>query len=198
VIDMEEKVHSEGCACGHENHRHGVSFVLRWLISAGIIVGLLFVLRPFLVQQMMVRVSSYLACAAYDDAVRVCKKIIFIDKNNFRAWSSLGYLYRQSGQIDKAIEAYKQAVVLKPEDKSICFDMGMAYFSRKESVRAIPCFERIRSKGPDKNKALALDIINYHRSALTMLRECYRQSGDLAKTNDVEREIKKYYPLYEK
>ena len=176
----------------------GVSFALRWMISAGIVVALLFALRPFLAQQMLVRVSSYLTCAAYYDAVRVCKKIIFIDKNNFRAWSSLGYLYRQTGQIDKATEAYRQAVVLKPEDKSICFDMGMAYFSRKDIMKAIPYFEQIRSKGPDKSQAPALDIVNYHRSALTMLRECYRQSGNAVKAKEVGQEIKKYYPLYEK
>ena len=197
-MDMKSHTHTKECACGHEHPRHGVGFTARWLISTLIVTGLLFVLKPFLAQQMLVRVSSYLTGASYDDAIRVCKKAIFVDKNNLKAWLSLGYIYRQNGRIDKAIAAYERAFALNPEDKRVCFDLGMAYFSRKEITKAIPYFERIRSKGPDKSRTLVLDIINYHRSALTMLSQCYRQSGDIAKAQEVEREMKKYYPLYEK
>ncbi len=194
MMDIEHKIHSKECACGHEHHYRSASFTVRWLMSVFIISGLLFLLRPFLVQQMLVRVSSYLTCASYNDAVRVCKKIIFVDKNNLRVWSSLGYAYKESGQIDKAITAYEKVFSLKPEDKSACFDLGMAYFSRKEIAKALPYFKRIRSAGPDSGGSLEVVILNYHRGALIMLKECYQQLGDTAKAREIEQEIKKYYP----
>ena len=58
------------------------------------IVGvLLILLRSFIVGQMLVRVTSYSANSSYNDAVRICKKIIAIDKDNKQAWTSLGYAY---------------------------------------------------------------------------------------------------------
>lgn len=194
MTNMEHKTHSEGCACGHEHHHQSTGFAIRWLMSVFIVSGLLFLLRPFLAQQMLVRVSSYLTSPLYNDAVRVCKKIIFIDKNNLQAWSSLGYAYKENGQIDKAITAYEKVFSLKPEDKGACFDLGMAYFSKKEIGKALPCFERIRNDGPDRDKSLTVDILNYHRCALTVLKECYMQLGDTAKAREIEQEIKHYYP----
>lgn len=193
-MDMEQKTHSKECACGHEHHYRSVSFTVRWLMSMFIVSGLLFLLRPFLVQQMFVRVSSYLTCASYNDAIRVCKKIIFVDKNNLRVWSSLGYAYKENGQIDKVISSYEKVFLLNPTHKGACFDLGMAYFSKQEFAKALSYFKRIRNEGPDKGKSLAVDFLNYHRCALTMLGECYKQLGDIAKVREIEQEIKRYYP----
>ena len=119
--------------------------------------------------------------------------MIFIDKNNPRAWSSLGYIYKENAQIDRAVAAYEKAFSLKPQDKGVCFDLGMAYCLKHEFAKAVPCFERIRNLGPDKGKPLAVNILNYHYNALDMLKVCYQKSGDIAKEEEIEREIKKYY-----
>jgi len=191
---MEHKTHSEKYTCGHGHDRHLSNIVFRWPLSLLIIAGLLFLLRPFLAQQMLVRAASYFSCSSYDDAIRICKKIILIDSKNIRAWTSLGYAYKEQGNIDKAIETYERVYTLNPKDRGSAFDLGMAYFSKKEYLKALPYFERIRNDGPEKDNSLGVDILNYHRSSLTVLKECYQQLGDSVKMREIEQETKKYYP----
>jgi len=184
----------EKCTCGHEHHRHQSGLFERWLLSLCIVVALLFLIKPFMVQQMLLRVASYFSCASYDEAVRICKKIIFIDSNNTKAWSSLGYAYREKGDFDKALAAYQKAYSFKPDDRGANFDLGMVYFSQKEFSKAIPYFEYIRNKGKEGSNSLDVSLFDYHYNALTMLEECFRALGADAKSRQVKQEIKKYYP----
>jgi len=159
-----------------------------------IVVPLLFLLKPFIAQQMLVRAASYFSCASYDEVIRVCRKIIFIDKNNAKVWSSLGYAYREKGDIGKALTAYEKVYSLNPNDREANFDLGMIYFSKKEFAKAMPYFEYIRNKGPDNGNSLGVNLLNYHRSALAMLEECFKALGDNFKMRQIQQEIKKYYP----
>jgi tetratricopeptide (TPR) repeat protein len=191
---MEHKTHSEQCACGHGHERHSMSIAVRWLISLFIVTGFLFLLRPFLAQQMLMRAASYFSCSSYDEVVRICKKIVMIEANNLRAWTSLGYAYKEKGDIDAAIKAYERAFALNPRDRRSAFDLGMAYFLKNDYQRVLTYLELIRKQGPEKDNSLTIDIPNYHRSALTMLKECYKQLGNSVKVKIIEDEIKKYYP----
>ncbi|MBU0569159.1 tetratricopeptide repeat protein [Patescibacteria group bacterium] len=117
-----------------------------------------------------------------------------IDKRNAKAWTSIGYAYKEMGEIDAAIGAYGNAYVLSPEDKGSSFDLGMAYYSKNEFARAIPYFEKIRAAGADSKNSILVDILNYHRGALTMLAECYKALGDTANFERINNEINKHYP----
>src|ERR1700744_6510671 len=87
------------CTCSHDHgHGHILSSWQRWLLSLLMIVVLLKLLHPFVIGQMLVRVTSYSANASYQDAVRMCKKIIFLDKDNVQAWTALGYAYMDMSQ----------------------------------------------------------------------------------------------------
>jgi len=184
----------EKCTCGSGHHHHQGSLFKRWLLSILIVMFLLFLIRPFMEQQMLLRASSYFSCGSYDEVIRVCNKIIFFDGNNAKAWSSLGYAYREKGDIGKALDAYKKVYSLKPGDSGANFDLGMAYFSKKEFVKAIPYFEYIRNKDKNGNNSLGVSLLNYHHNALTMLEECFTALGDNVKAKQVKQEIKKYYP----
>ena len=92
--------------CHHE-HSHDcnhsqMSFFTRWMLSVLMVGLILILLRPFLIGQMFVRVVSYSAYSHYSDAIRICKKIIFIDKDNQQAWTALGFSYMDSLQVDRA------------------------------------------------------------------------------------------------
>ena len=67
-------------------------------------------LRPFLIGQMFVRVTSYSAYSYYNDAIRICKRIIAIDTDNKQAWTALGFSYMDPSQVDMAIAAFEQVL----------------------------------------------------------------------------------------
>jgi tetratricopeptide (TPR) repeat protein len=177
----------------------------RWLLSVLIVGVLLIVLRPFFISQMIVRVTSYSANAAYPDAIRICKKIIDIDSGNKQAWTALGYAYIDKSQDDKAITVFERVLSIDPEDKGAAsFELGQAYYAKGDYANAIEYFERIRSAGPRASTLLEADILKYRHGTLgfrslnsyqTLLEEllqCYRKTGDTAKVAEIQKE----YDLY--
>jgi tetratricopeptide (TPR) repeat protein len=199
-----EHQHQE-CTCDHD-HEHGrMSFLTRWLLSVLLVGSIAMFLRPFLVGQMFVRVTSYSAYAYYNDAVRICKKIIAIDKDNQQAWTALGYSYMDLSRVDEAIAAFDQVLLLNPRDKAAAsFELGQAYFLKKDFVKAIMYFQRVRSAGPRAGALLDADILKYRhgilgfqsvhsmRSLLKMLLVCYQQTRDPLQAAEVQKE----YAIY--
>ncbi len=166
---------------------------------------ILVLLRPFLIGQMFVRITSYAAYSYYNDAIRLSKKIIAIDKDNIQAWTALGFAYMGASEEDKAIAAFGKVLQLAPQDKAAAsFELGQAYFLKKDLAKAIVYFERVRSAGPRAGALLDADILKYRhgisafqsvhsmRSLLSMLLKCYKETGDQAR----EAEIQKEYDLY--
>ena len=154
-------------------------------------VGLsLILLRSFIVGQLLIRVTSYSTSSLYGDAVRMCKKIIFIDRDNIKAWTSLGYAYMDLSRSDRAIEAFEKVLSLNPEDKGAAsFELGQVYYLRGDFAKAIGYFERVRRAGPRAAALLDADILKYRhgtlgfrslnsmQSLLGMLLKCYQQIG---------------------
>lgn len=173
-------------------------------------VGLiLIVLRPFLIGQMLVRVTSYATYAYAHDAIRICQRIIAMDKNNKQAWSALGFAYMDLPQVDRAIAAFKEVLVLNPQDKGAAsFELGQAYFLKKDFPKAIGYFQRVRSAGPRSGVLLDADILKYRHgvlgfqsvhsmgSLLSMLSACYTKTGDSAQAAQVQKEYDFYQKAY--
>ena len=197
------------CACDHDHgaaHDHSsMSISTRWLLSILIVGGLLISLRSFIVGQMLARVTSYSANSSYNDAVRICKKIIVIDQRNKQAWVSLGYAYMDLSQIDLAIPVFQKVLEIDPQDKGAAsYELGQAYYSKGDFAKAIECFERIRSAGPKAAALLDADILKYRhgtlgfRSLNTMktllgtLLECYIKTGDTTKAAEIQKEYDYY------
>lgn len=228
---MEDKdhSHSDKCGCGHDHdkkdseahdHKHEhthththdhncdhnpIKFNYRWLISLVIVVIFVVVLRPFLVDQLFVRVTSYSAYASYDQAIRMCNKILFFDKENIRALTSLGFSYMDIGQKDEAIKVFGKVLQLNPQDQGAAsFELGSAYFSKQDYAKAITYFERIKRTDPHGETALNADILRYRHGAiafkslhsmqslLSMLGESYKQIGNTAKAQEVQKEYDVY------
>ncbi len=202
---MKQSEHT--CDHGHD-HGHGpdsLSLVNRWLLSVLIIGALLIFLRPFIVGQMLVRVTSYSANSSYTDAVRICKKIIAIDKDNKQAWTSLGYAYMDMSQVDMAISAFDRVLLINPEDKGAAsFELGQAYYAKGNFSKAIEYFERVRSAGPRAGALLEADILKYRhgtlgfrslnsmQTLLGLLLECYKKTGNTAQGAVIQKEYDFY------
>lgn len=195
------------CACAQDHHHGRMGLLTRWLLSILMVGLILIVLRPFLIGQMLVRVTSYATYAYAHDAIRLCKRIIAMDKDNKQAWTALGFSYMDLSQVDRAIGAFKEVLVLNPQDKGAAsFELGQAYFLKKDFPQAIGYFQRVRSAGPRSGVLLDADILKYRhgvlgfqsvhsmRSLLSMLSECYKKTGDTVQAARIQKE----YDLYQK
>jgi len=201
--------HAKDCSCDHQ-HDHGhdhnpLKLSHRWIVSVLIIVALLVLLRPFIVAQMIVRVTSYSVNSAYDNAIRICKKIILIDPDNKQAWTAMGYAYMDSKKVDLAINAFEKVLVIDPQDKGAAsFELGQAYYAKGDFNNAIESFERVRSAGPKAATLLEADILKYRHGTLGFrslnsmqillgqLLDCYQKTGNTSKIDEVQKE----YDLY--
>ena len=199
--------HTEGCSCDHDHdhgHSHDQDFrsiASRWVLSILIVGVLLILLRPFIVGQMLVRVTSYSTSSFYSDVIRICKKIIAIDKDNKQAWTSLGYAYMDLSRSDMAIPVFETVLLLNPEDKGAAsFELGQIYYSKGNFVKAIEYFERVRSSGARAAALLDADILKYRhgtlgfrslnsmQTLLGMLLECYKHTGSTAQVAEIQKE----------
>lgn len=207
------KTHTHNCSCGHDNeHKHShshdhltMSLGKRWFISVLIIGGLLVLIRPFIISQMLVRVTSYSANSSYSDAVRMCRKIIFIDPGNQQAWTSLGYAYMDLSRIDWAIPVFGKVLILNPDNKGAAsFELGQAYYSKGDYGKAIEYFERVRSAGARAGVLLEADILKYRhgtlgfrnlnsmQALLSALQDCYQKIGNTVKAAEIQKEYEAY------
>lgn len=186
--------HNGNSCCFEHSHSDGLGIWKKWFISIVFIALCLLLLRPFLAQQMFTRASSYLAYPLHDEAIRMYKKALFIDRNNAQVWSWLGYAYKSKGDTDNAILAYNRSLALDPNLKDSLSELGMLYLVKKDYKKALPYFERIRNMGPEAKDSLGLNILNYHRGSLGMLRKCYSALGDTQKEKEILEEMKHYYP----
>ena len=201
--------HDKGGCCGHDHediHDHNpLKLSHRWILSVLIVGILLITLRSFIVGQMLVRVTSYSANASYADAIRICKKIIAIDGKNKLAWTSLGYAYMDMSQTDEAIAVFEKVLSLYPDDKGAAsFELGQAYYSKGDYVKAIGYFERIRSAGVHASVMLEADILKYRHGTLgfknlnsmqTLLKDLvvsYQKTGNMLMASGVRKEYDSY------
>jgi tetratricopeptide (TPR) repeat protein len=203
--------HAKDCGCDHDHDQGSLNLPQRWLVTFFAVGALLILLRPFLVDQMLVRVTSYSADALYGDAVRICKKIIALDGNNVKAWTSLGYAYMDMGQTDMAIAAFEKVLQINPEDRGAAsFELGQAYYSQGDYPKAIESFERVRSAGVRAGNFLEADILKYRHGSLGFrslnsmqtllgdLRDAYHKTGNAAMATEVQQEYDAYKSKHSK
>jgi len=157
--------HSHGPDHGHD--QPWLSRGLRWLLSVLIVSGFMVLGKPFIIGQMLVRVTSYAGNSSYNDVIRMCKKIIAFDKDNLKAWTSLGYAYMDSFQPALGMEAFGKVLAINPEDKGAAsYELGKAYYAQGDYSKAIEYFERIRSGGARRAALLEADILKYRHGTL--------------------------------
>jgi len=209
ILPTDAHSHTHDCSCDHggdHDHEHShdhnpLKPSYRWLSTILIVGVLLFSLRSFIIGQMLVRVTSYSANASYDNAIRICHKIIAIDQNNKQAWVSLGYAYMDLSEIDMAIPVFEKVLSIDPEDKGAAsFELGKAYYLKGDYAKAIGYFERVRSAGLRAAALLDADILKYRHGTLGFrsvnsmqtllgdLLESYKKTGSILQAKLIQQE----------
>ncbi|MCJ7812368.1 tetratricopeptide repeat protein, partial [bacterium] len=71
-----------------------------------------------------------------------------------QAVSNLAICYDIKGQSDKAIEIYKKALEISPNDKDLLFNMARLHAQQKNYEQAIEYFQRVLEQAPDDVDAI--------------------------------------------
>lgn len=73
------------------------------------------------------RVIASYAVKDLDQRIALLSSALEIDPSVFNGFNSLGYAYIEQGEIQKAADAFKDAIHRHPEDKAGYFDLAHAY-----------------------------------------------------------------------
>ncbi len=65
------------------------------------------------------RAIAYFVLEAWENALEDCKQTIELNPHHFGAYAGMGHVYLRLGRIDKAVDAYKQALTINPNLISI-------------------------------------------------------------------------------
>jgi tetratricopeptide (TPR) repeat protein len=162
--------------------------------SVILVIGLLFLIRPLMVRQILSRADAYSTCGLYDESKRQCSKVLLIDSNNSTAWYLLGCIYKTQKNTDQAYAAFNKATQTNPTNVPAQFELGMMYAQDNLYRQAIPCFEQVRTCKAEDARNDGHETFSYHRAALNMLLFCYQKAGDTAKAQLTQEELRVYYP----
>jgi tetratricopeptide (TPR) repeat protein len=195
---MDDHDHNINCGCKEHRRGHDKShlrdFCSRSVFCFLFVAVSIYLLRPLLVQQLMMRASTYVSYPLYEDAIRQYKKALFFGGDKSGIHVSLAYLYRSKYDIAQAKAEYFRALRLDHQNASVLFDLGMIYFMEKRYREAIGYFDSVIGLGPEYQHNAALNHISYHNSSLRMLAVCYEELDRKVEEKRVLHELLRFYP----
>jgi cytochrome c-type biogenesis protein CcmH/NrfG len=68
---------------------------------------------------------------------------------NLEAWTTLGHLYFDSDQPDKAIAAYDKSLAIEPNNADVLTDQGVMYRRAGNPIKAMELFDRAVAVNPN-------------------------------------------------
>ncbi len=126
----------------------------------------------------------------YQEAEKIYLELI--EREIYEAYNNLGNLYRKQGFINKAIEAYKTAILKIPDYPLPYFNLGCTLMELERYTEALLFLEkaeRLGLKGFDIDVQLALCYLATNN---------YSKAKEKLKDNSVREEVKKYVVEVEK
>jgi protein O-GlcNAc transferase len=91
---------------------------------------------------------SLMASGAMDEAESSFLRAIELDATADR-YSNLGSFWQQRGRLDDALEAYRRALALAPDDATVHRNLGNVYRSKGDVEAGAECFIRSVALSPD-------------------------------------------------
>ena len=171
---------------------------VRWSFSIIFVLVALFALKPLIINRILTRADAYASYGLYNNAARECKKVLFFDRENTRAWNTLGSAYKSQDDLDNAVYTYLNAISINPSNRVAHFKVAMIFALEKKYNQAIPHFEKVRAYGPEPLEVLVYDGFSCYRASMEMLSLCYEKTSRLKRQQDVLEELARTYPDYVK
>ncbi|KAK5997032.1 General transcriptional corepressor ssn6 [Cladobotryum mycophilum] len=117
---------------------------------------------------------------AFDKALEFFRAIVQLDQNNGEAWGNLGHCYLMTENLQKAYDAYQQALVnlRDPKDPMLWYGIGILYDRYGSYDYAEEAFSQVMQIQPDFEKAneiyFRLGIIYKQQSKFNQSLECFK------------------------
>jgi tetratricopeptide (TPR) repeat protein len=120
--------------------------------------------------------------------INALKERVQKDPKDVEAWSRLANIYQDAGMIEPAIEFYKRANDLLPNNANLLTDMGICYQQLKQYDKALELLERAQKADPANWQALynivvvaGLDMRQFDRAdaALQRLQQIHPDAPNL-------------------
>jgi tetratricopeptide (TPR) repeat protein len=70
------------------------------------------------------------------------------------AWTRLGNIYYDAGMFEQAIEFYRRAVEIRPDDANVLTDTGICYQQLGQKDKALEMFNRAQKADPNNWQSL--------------------------------------------
>lgn len=88
------------------------------------------------------KAMNYFDSKKYVEAADELEEVVKNDAKNQQAYFYLGKSYQVLNKSDKAIEAYKKTIEIKPDYAEANFELGTVYRSKKDYEAAVPYLEK--------------------------------------------------------
>lgn len=114
-----------------------------------------------------------------------CRRWTKAEPKNDVAWYSLGLAYEKMGRHREAVQAFREALRIKPDDAETCYNLGVAYGKMGHLREAVQAFREVVRIKPDLAEAWynlgnAYGKMGRHRDAVEANREALRLKTDYA------------------
>jgi len=103
---------------------------------------------------LILSVATFSRNILWHEETRLWEDIVTKNPGNAKARNNLAFAYSAAGAIDKAIDQYRTALLLEPDNEATHFNLGVIYLGRgltgeaaaefKATLRIHPCFLRAR------------------------------------------------------
>ena len=112
-------------------------------------------------------------------ALRVMQEVVRENPARHEAWSVIGFLHAQSGELSQAIPAFEKALALQPDDAALAFNAAFVLQRSGDHERAMTLMQRAITLDPKLDRAwyglgLSLAHVGRYEEAVTKFREAAR------------------------
>ncbi|MCP4762897.1 MAG: tetratricopeptide repeat protein [archaeon] len=90
----------------------------------------------------------------YQNQIMKLEKKVLNNPQNREAWTLLGNLYFDQGEVIKSITSYKKSLELDPNNANVWTDIGVMYRRNNEPKKAIESFDKAYKINPQHEVAL--------------------------------------------
>ncbi len=87
-----------------------------------------------------------------------------LTKEDMITFNRLGIALRKQGKWKEAIENYKKALTVVPDDERVLYNMGLAYADGQQHQMAVGCYEHVLHKDPEFHRTAAVVAFNIANS----------------------------------
>jgi len=97
-----------------------------------------------------------LSSGDYATAEAGFQQVVKASPNHIGAWGNLGVVYSRTSRPGMAIDAYRRALRIAPQDKALMLNLGLIYVKQESYSDALPLFEKLVAANPANLQAREL------------------------------------------